>query len=77
LVVGECNASEGKYIVFRVRHQTRSIPVTVKPKVDPGHLAPDFLAQAGACRQVFGCGQSGEDNGLVGKITVFTFSFDS
>jgi hypothetical protein len=49
----------------------------MKPKVNSGHLAPDLLAQSGAGRQVLGCGQSGEDNGLVGEIAVFTLSFDS
>jgi hypothetical protein len=49
----------------------------MKPKVNSGHLAPDLLAQSGSGRQVFGCGQSGEDNGLVGEIAVFTLSFDS
>jgi hypothetical protein len=49
----------------------------MKPKVNSGHLAPDLLAQSGSGRQVFGCRQSGEDNGLVGEIAVFTLSFDS
>jgi hypothetical protein len=48
----------------------------MKPKVDPGHLAPDLLVQAGASGQVFGCGESGEKNGLVGEITIFTLGFD-
>jgi hypothetical protein len=32
------------------------LPVAMKPKVDPGHLASDFLAQPGTGRQVFGTG---------------------
>jgi hypothetical protein len=49
----------------------------MKPKVDPAHLASNLLAQPGTGRQVFGCGQSCEDYGLVGEIAVFTLSFDS
>jgi hypothetical protein len=52
------------------------ILVAMKPKVDPGHLAADLLVQAGASGQVFGCGESGEKNGLVGEITIFTLGFD-
>jgi len=47
----------------------------IKTKVNPSHLATDLLAQAGADRQVLGCGQSAEDNCSVGEIEVFTFSF--
>jgi hypothetical protein len=49
----------------------------MKPKVDPGQLAADLLAQAGAGRQVLGRGQGGENDGLVGEITIFTLGFDS
>jgi hypothetical protein len=55
----------------------RSFPVATKPKVDPGLLAANLLAQAGTGRQVLGRGQSGENNGLVGEIAIFTLSFDS
>ena len=53
-----------------------SFPVAMKPKVDPGHLAANLLAQAGTDRQVFGCGQSGENNDLVGEITIPALGFD-
>lgn len=53
----------------------RSFPVAMKPKVDPGHLAADLLAQPGAGRQVLGCGQSGENNVLVGEFTILILGF--
>jgi hypothetical protein len=54
----------------------RGVVVATKPKVDLGHLAPDLLSQGGAGRQVFGRGQSDEDNGLVGEITILALDFD-
>jgi hypothetical protein len=55
----------------------RSFPIATKPKVNSIHLAPDLLAEAGAGRQVFGCGQGGENNSLVGEIAVLILGFDS
>ena len=55
----------------------RSFPVAMKPKVDLGYLATNLLPQAGADRQVFGCGEGCEDNGLVGEIAVFNVCFST
>jgi hypothetical protein len=54
----------------------RSLLVALKPKIDPCQLAADLLTQADTGRQVFGCGQSGENNGLVGEITILILGVD-
>ena len=75
MAIGEFNASERKQVVLGVGHELRSLLVAMKPKVDFCHLAADLLSQAGTDRQVFGCGESSKNSGLVGKIAVFTLGF--
>jgi hypothetical protein len=77
LAIGKFNASQRKQVVLGVGHE---VPESSRRDETKSQFWPRCAGSLGAVGRGSPSpwfGQSGEDNGLVGEIAVFTLSFDS